>query len=82
MLKLKILALKIVKKCINIYKFKMSLFGRDDTKQAKSLNFIVVPQVESPQKKRCQMLLKPIIMAIINLLNLQDGPDKVFLNYV
>ena len=40
------LVLKIVKKYINIYKYKLSLFGRDDTKQAKSLIFIVVPQVE------------------------------------
>ena len=55
MLKLKILALKIVKKCINIYKYKLSLFGRDDTKQAKSLIFTVVPQVEQfpkVQKKK------------------------------
>ena len=35
----------------------MSLFGRDDTKQAKSLIFIVVPQVEQfpkVQKKKTQ----------------------------
>ena len=43
---LKMLVLKMVKKYINIYKYKLSLFGRDDTKQAKSLIFIVVPQVE------------------------------------
>ena len=28
------------------------------------------------------MLLEPIIIAIINLLNLQVVPDKFFLNYV
>ena len=43
---LKMLMLKMVKKYINIYKYKLSLFGRDDTKQAKSLIFIVVPQLE------------------------------------
>ena len=42
---LKMLVLKMVKKYINIYKYKLSLFSRDDTKQAKSLIFIVVPQV-------------------------------------
>ena len=46
MLMLKMLVLKMVKKYINIYKYKLSLFGRDDTKQAKSLIFIVVPQLE------------------------------------
>ena len=52
---LKMLVLKMVKKYINIYKYKLSLFGRDDTKQAKSLIFIVVPQVEQfpkVQKKK------------------------------
>ena len=47
----------MVKKYINIYKYKLSLFGRDDTKQAKSLIFIVVPQVEQfrkVQKKKKQ----------------------------
>ena len=38
----------------------MSLFGRDDTKQAKSLIFIVVPQVEQfpkvQEKKEKEML--------------------------
>ena len=43
---LKMLVLKMVKKYINIYKYKLSLFGRDDTKQTKSLIFIVIPQVE------------------------------------
>ena len=36
----------VLKKIIYIYKYKLSLFGRDDTKQAKSLIFIVIPQVE------------------------------------
>ena len=52
---LKMLVLKMIKKYINIYKYELSLFGRDDTKQAKSLIFIVVPQVEQfpkVQKKR------------------------------
>ena len=55
MLMLKMLVLKMVTKYMNIYKYKLSLFGRDDTKQAKSLIFIVVPQVEQfpkVQKKR------------------------------
>ena len=45
MLMLKMLVLKMFKKYINIDKYKLSPFGRDDTKQA-SLHFIVVPQVE------------------------------------
>ena len=52
---LKMLVLKMVKKYINIYKYKLSLFGRDDKKQAKSLIFILVPQVEQfpkVQKKK------------------------------
>ena len=49
---LKLLVLKMVKKYISIYKYKLSLFGRDDTKQAKSLMFSVVPQVEKFQKKK------------------------------
>ena len=60
MLMLKMLVLKMVKKYINIYKYKLSLFGRDDTKQAKSLIFIVVPQVEQfpkvQEKKEKEML--------------------------
>ena len=35
----------MVKKYINVYKYKLSLCSRDDTKQVKSLIFIVVPQV-------------------------------------
>ena len=55
---LKMLVLKMVKKYVNIHKYKLSLFGRGDTKQAKSLIFIVVPQVEQfpkvqKKKKRC-----------------------------
>ena len=85
---LKMLVLKMVKKYINICKYKLSLFAKDDTKQAKSLIFTVVPQVEqfpkvhTQKNKRCQMLLEPIITAIINLLDLQVVPDKALLNYV
>ena len=57
MLMLKILVLKMVKKYINIYKYELSLFGWDDTKQAKSLIFIVVPQVEQfPKVQKKKML--------------------------
>ena len=52
MLMLKMLVLKMVKKYINIYKYKLSLFGRDDKRQAKSLIFIVVSQAEQ-KKVRC-----------------------------
>ena len=56
------LVLKIVKKYINIYKYKLSLFGRNNTKQAKRLIFIVVPHIEQfpkvqkKQKKNKKML--------------------------
>ena len=56
-LMLKMLVLKIVKKYINIYKYKLSLFGRNNTKQAKRLIFIVVPHIEQfpkVQKKQKQ----------------------------
>ena len=66
MLMLKMLVLKMLmlrkkkKQCIAIiyYKCKLSLFRRDDTKQAKSLIFTVVPQTEQVPKvqkktKRC-----------------------------
>ena len=43
---LKMLKMLMLRKYINIYKHKLSLFGRDDTKKAKSLVFIAVPQVE------------------------------------
>ena len=83
----KMLVLKTVKKYINIYKYKLSLFGGDDTKQAKSLIFIVVPQIEQfpkvkKKRKRCQILLEPIVKAIIILRGFQVVPDKVSLNYV
>ena len=55
MVMLKLLVLKMVKKYISIHKYKLSLFGWDDTKQAKSLIFIVVSQVEQfpkVQKKK------------------------------
>ena len=56
---LKMLVLKMLKKsntkqkqCIPItyYKFKLSLFGRDDTKGAESLILIVVAQAEQGPK--------------------------------
>ena len=40
---LKKLVLKMVKKYINIYNYKLSLLGRDDTKQVKTVIFNVVP---------------------------------------
>ena len=46
MLTLNMLLLKMSKKYINVCKYKLSIFGRGDTKQAKSLIFIVVPQVK------------------------------------
>ena len=50
--------LKMVKNYVNIHKYELSRFGGDDTKQTKSLIFIVVPQVEQfpkviKEKKRC-----------------------------
>ena len=58
MLMFKMLVLKMhfflneAKQCIAIidYKWKLSLFGRDYTRQAKSLIFIVVPQAEQVPK--------------------------------
>ena len=43
---------------IYIYNCKLSLFGRDDTKQAKSLIFIVVPQVERVPKVQIKRKIK------------------------
>ena len=43
---LKMLVFKMVKKYIAKYEYKLTLFGRDDTKQAKSPIFIVASQVE------------------------------------
>ena len=57
---LKMLVLKMVKKYINICKYKLSPFGRDDTKQAKSLIFIAVTKVEQfpkVQKKKKKAML-------------------------
>ena len=54
---LKMLVLKMVKKYINIYKYELSLFGRDDTKQVKSFIFIVVPQVEQFPKVQKKLML-------------------------
>ena len=60
---LKMLVLKMVKKYINKYKYKLSLFAKDDTKKAKSLIFTVVPQVEQFPKvhtqKKKKMLDRP-----------------------
>ena len=57
MLMLKMLVLKMYK-YINVYKYKLSVFDRDDTKQAKSLIFIVVPQVEQfPKVQKKKMML-------------------------
>ena len=53
MLMLNMLVLKIKKKqsiAIIHYKCELSLFGRDDTKQAKNLIFIVVYQAEQVPK--------------------------------
>ena len=83
MLTLKMLVLKMVKKYINIYiyiyKYRLSLFGGD---YLFSLWSVKQNNFQKYKKKRCQMLLEPIIIALINLLNLQVVPDKVFLNYV
>ena len=57
---LKMLVLKMVKKYINICKYKLSPFGRDDTKQAKSLISIAVTKVEQfpkVQKKKKKAML-------------------------
>ena len=60
MLMLKKLVLKMVKKYINIYNYKLSLLGRDDTKQAKTVIFNVVPpsrtiskSTKKKKKKSC-----------------------------
>ena len=46
------------KHCIVViyYKFELSLLGRDDTKQAKSLIFIVLPQAEQVPKVQKNIL--------------------------
>ena len=59
---LKLLVLKMVKKYISIHKYKLSLFDWDDTKQAKSLMFNVVPQVEKfPKKKKKKKKMLDVI---------------------
>ena len=61
MLMLKKLVLKMVKKYINIYNYKLSLLGRDDTKQAKTVIFYVVPPSrtisKSTKKKKKKKML-------------------------
>ena len=47
---LKMLVLKMVKKYINIYKYELSLFGRDGTKQAKRLTFHCGPSSRTISK--------------------------------
>ena len=54
---LKMLVLKMVNKYINVYKYKLSHFVRDDTKQTKSLIFIVVPQVQQFPKVQKKIML-------------------------
>ena len=64
---LNMLVLKMVRKYINIYKYELSLFGRDDTKQAKNLIFIVVPQVE--QFPKVQKRKKKKMLGVIRTYN-------------
>ena len=66
MLMLKMLVLKMVKKYINVCKYKLSIFGRDDTKQAKSLIFIAVPQVEQFPKVQKKVRMLDIIRTYDN----------------
>ena len=67
MLMLKMLVLKMVKKDINIYKYyELSLFGRDDTKQAKSHIFIVVPQVEQFPEVQKKILMLDVVRTYDN----------------
>ena len=63
---LKMLVLKMVKKYINVCKYKLSIFGRDDTKQAKSLIFIAVPQVEQFPKVQKKVRMLDIIRTYDN----------------
>ena len=81
MLMLKMLVLKMIKKYINIYKYKLSLLTEMTQNKQKalfSLWSLNMNSFQEYQKKRCLMLLEPIIVAIINLLNLQVVPDRVF----
>ena len=70
---LKMLVLKMVKKYINIYKYKLSLFGRDDTKQTKSLLcsiFIVVPQIEQfPKVQKTKKMKKKMTLDVARTYN-------------
>ena len=78
---LKMLVLKMIKKYINIYKYKLSLLTEMTQNKQKalfSLWSLNMNSFQEYQKKRCLMLLEPIIVAIINLLNLQVVPDRVF----
>ena len=63
---LKMLVLKMVKKYINVCKYKLSIFGRDDTKQAKSFIFIAVPQVEQFPKVQKKVRMLDIIRTYDN----------------
>ena len=63
---LKMLVLKMIKKCINMYKYELSLFGRDETKQTKSLIFIVVPQVEQFPKVQKKNLMLDVVRTYDN----------------
>ena len=47
---LKTLVLKMVKKYINIYKYKLSLFGKDDKKTSKKLYFHCGPSSKTISK--------------------------------
>ena len=88
MLVLEILRKK--KQCIAIiyYKCKLSLFGSDDTKQAKSLIFIVVPKTEQVPKvkkkkktKLKEMLLEPSFLMESERNNNNDNNDNNNSNY-
>ena len=52
MLMLKMLALKVVKKYVNIYKCKLSPFGRDDTKTRTTRYIHCGPSISKSSKKR------------------------------
>ena len=91
MLMLVLEMLRKKKQCIAIiyYKCKLSLFGRDDTKQAKSLIFIVVPKTEQvPKVKKKQkktklkeMLLEPSFLMESERNNNNDNNDNNNSNY-
>ena len=57
------LMLNMAKKYINLYKYELSLFDRDDTKQARSFIFIVVPQVEQFPKEKKKKLMLDVVRA-------------------